>query len=336
MLNQPDIGSVVSAHFQTRHAPISSLDTDARSYTRKSQDRRTTKARLVELLFAAGSAEAAKKVASCNSKYFGLACSNGHSAQILPTFRCRNRLCPYCASERQRRTFSKLWPILKSYAQSDRGERVVLITLTFRNSFEQLAVQDKHFKAAFRRLRRMKRWRDRISGALCGYEFTVTPTGWHYHAHILSSRKAWYDQTELADDWQKAARGRGEIVDIRAVSDLSYGLRDLLQYCFKPLDLEMWTAADVQQFEAMRRIKLSECFGELRGLKIEADEIDNYTVNRLFVGYPCPECGERLERVKVSWRNLDKYAPISKDWFIKARASPIPMFLRPIQCERGI
>jgi len=297
----------------------------------RDSDKRRTKARLVELLFAAGCAEAAKKVASCNSNYFALACSNGHSAQMLPTFRCRNRLCPYCAAEKQRRAFGRLWPVVKFFAGPERNERVVLITLTVRNNFDPLEAQDKHFKSAFRRLRRMKGWKNRISGALCGYEFTLTPTGWHYHAHILSFRKAWYDQTELAEDWQRATRGTGEVVDIRSVSSLSGSLRDVLHYCFKPADLEKWTANEVQQFQSMSRIKLSECFGEFRGLKVEADEVEYPPVaDRLFVGCPCPECGEPLKKVKVSWHDVDKYAPIPKGWFIKARAGPNPVFIRPI------
>ena len=99
----------------------------------------------------------------------------------------------------------------------------------------------------------MKRWKGRIRGAVCGYEFTLTPAGWHYHAHILAFREAWYDQAELAEDWQKATRAKGGIVDIRAVRGFADGLRDVLQYCFKPADLEKWTANEVQQFQSMSR-----------------------------------------------------------------------------------
>lgn len=63
-----------------------SFNTDARSNTRNNERdgyKRSAKARLVELLFAAGCAEAAKKVARCNSNYFALACQNGHSAKML-------------------------------------------------------------------------------------------------------------------------------------------------------------------------------------------------------------------------------------------------------------
>lgn len=154
-----------------------SLDSDVRSDTRRQHDKRQrkVKARLVELLFEAGFAQAAKRVARCNSSYIALACLNRHCVQSIPKFRCRNRLCPYCAAERQRRAFLKFWPIVKSFAVR-RNSRPVLITLTIRTDSNSLLIQDKHFKSAFRRLRRMKRWKDQIKGALCGYEFTLTPS----------------------------------------------------------------------------------------------------------------------------------------------------------------
>jgi hypothetical protein len=172
----------------------------------------------------------------------------------------------------------------------------------------------------------MKNWRQLIAGGVCCYEFTLTPTGWHYHAHILCFRKSWYDQVALAEDWQEATRGEGTIADIRSVSDLSNGLRDLLQYCFKVPDLEYWTTDEVKQFLCMSRLKLSECFGTLRGLKMNGtskvrDDVIG-TSARLFVGCPCPECGEPLKRIKVSWKEFEKHRTTATDWFGRARAGP--------------
>lgn len=301
-----------------------SLVSDARSDIRSEHDKRqrSIKARLVELLFHAGFARAAKNVASCNSSYIALACRNRHRAQSIPSFRCRNRLCPYCAAERQRRAFLKFYPVLKTYAASE-NTRVVLITLTVETNSDPLLVQDKQFKAAFRRLRRMKGWKERISGALCSYEFTLTPKGWHYHAHILAFRRAWYDQRQLAEDWRRAARTSTAIVDIRAISNLSDGLSSTLQYCFKPTEINNWTANEIKQFEEMRRVKFSDCFGSLRGLRL-LENSEDYPEARhpLFVGHPCPECGEPLKRLKLSWRGLEKYSPILNHTTPKTRAGP--------------
>jgi hypothetical protein len=278
------------------------------------------------LLFEAGCGALAKKVAKCNGDYFTLVCENGHCARSLPSFRCRNRLCPYCAAERQRRAFLKFWPIVRSYAAGQQW-RAVLITLTLEMNSGSLIIQDKRFKAAFRRLRRIKRWRDRIHGALCSYEFTITPKGWHYHVHILAFRKAWYDQTQLAEDWVRATRTGNDtaIVDVRAISNLSEGLRATLQYCFKAIEIETWTANEVQQFNEMERIKLSDCFGAFRGLYLFDDSTDQSVAEPLFVGCPCPECGAPMIRIKIHWRELNTLTAISHHLLPKCRAGPHPL-----------
>jgi hypothetical protein len=300
-----------------------SLDSDVRSDTGRERDKRQrkVKTRLVELLFEAGFSQAAKRVARCNSSYIALACHNRHRFQSIPSFRCRNRLCPYCAAERQRRAFLKFWPIVKSYSVR-RSTRAVLITLTIRTNSNSLLIQDKHFKSAFRRLRRMKMWKDRIDGALCGYEFTLTPNGWHYHAHILAFRNGWYNQAQLAEDWRRAARIATAIVDIRAISNLSEGLRATLQYCFKPIDIEAWTTNEVDQFKQMDRIKLSDCFGPFRGLRVFEDSTNQMLAEPLFVGCPCPECGAPLKRIELSWRELESLPANHEHSSAKFRAGP--------------
>lgn len=308
-----------------RPGGTTSLDTDARSRNRRGPDadKRRTKMRLVELLFASGLAAEARRVADCNSNYFALTCKNRHRLQILPTFRCRNRLCPYCGAERQRRIFLRFWPFLKSNFKSADPADLVLITLSLKSSFDPLQNQDRRFKAAFRRLRRMKIWKERVSGAICSYEFTLTPSGWHYHAHIIALRRRWYDQADLVQDWRRASQTECAIADIRTISDSMEGLQRLLQYCFKPISVTDWTVVEIEQFQSMKNIKLSDCFGELRGLKLDQEADDSEKPKApLFVGCPCPECGEPLKKVKLSWRDLDGPVRHQDDWFIRDRASP--------------
>jgi len=70
----------------------------------------------------------------------------------------------------------------------------------------------------------MKRWKGRIRGAVCGYEFTLTPAGWHYHAHILAFREAWYDQAEIFE-------GSEEIRSVHVAEAVGY----------RSLDRTYWT-----------------------------------------------------------------------------------------------
>jgi hypothetical protein len=203
-----------------------------------------------------------------------------------------------------------LLPILRGFQRAYPYDRAVLITLTVKSTFEPLAVQDKRFKACFRRLRRSVKWKQRIRGAVAGFEFTWNPKeGWHYHAHILAFRKAWYPQSELAAQWERITKGAGQIVDIQSKGKLNEMVEEVLKYCFKPSDLRRWDVPQVLEFNALKGVKLSECYGELRGLKVEADddlEDDRQREHEdLTYGSPCPECGEPLQVVTVPRSQLD-------------------------------
>lgn len=248
-------GCMSAIRFEWRNTPFNSLDTDVRSYTpqKRDGDKRITKNRLVKLLVASGYYTLSEKVTACNSEYFALACNNGHVAQRLPTSRCRSRLCPYCAPERQQRAQAKLCSVILRCLKEEPNDRIVLVTLTVRNSFDSLRMLDKAFKAAFGRLRRMKNWRSRVAGAVCVYEFNLTPTGWHYHAHILAVCADWYDQADLSNDWRCATRDvGGGIVDIRSVPPTLHALSGVLHYCFKPPNLEKFLMLAVLSCSATR------------------------------------------------------------------------------------
>jgi hypothetical protein len=261
------------------------------------------------LLAAGGCHEQAVNVSRCCTEFRALGCSSGHTFNARPTYRCRYRLCLDCARERQRRAYRRLFPILRGFQRAYPHDRPVLITLTARSTFEPLSVQDKRFKAWFRKLRRSEKWKHRMRGAVAGFEFTWNPEqGWHYHAHILAFRKVWYDQAELAAQWERITAGAGQIVDIQSKGNLKGMVEEVLKYCFKPSDLARWDVQQVLEFNALKRVKLSECYGELRGLKVETDDDlsdDAHEHESLTYGSPCPCCGEPLRVVTVARSMLD-------------------------------
>jgi replication protein len=180
-------------------------------------------------------------------------------------------------------------------------DRWVLITLTVQSSDDPLPVVVKRFKRWFAKLRRTRDWQRRIRGAVAGFECVYHPgQGWHFHAHILASRMAWWDQADLAASWQKVSDGMGQIVDIRALKDLQSGVAEALKYVMKPMNLLDWGPEQVAQFNALGRTKLRECYGELRGLvgEIDSDGEDHIGVEPeelpLVEGDPCPNCDSPL------------------------------------------
>ncbi len=295
------------------HAPAL-LDTAARSY--KSENaRESSNGHLCALLDEAGYLKLSGCVSRCNAEYRALRCSNGHSFKAIPTYRCNYRLCAFCARERQRRTYARLSPVLEAYSNRNRFHRPILITLTVKSSHEPLRVQDKRFKACFRKLRLSAKWKHHIAGAVAGFEFTYSPTeGWHYHVHILAFRKTvkHYRQEELLEQWTKITGGAGRGgVNIQSKGTLKSMTEEVLKYVTKPTNLRSWGAEQVFQFNQLKRVKLSECYGELRGLKLDEDEEAQADAVRaaavasdphagLEEGSPCPCCAEPLRYQLVS------------------------------------
>jgi replication protein len=282
----------MAVYQRRRRRTTTSLDTGARSVI----DR--TKAHVIACLREIGAEALAEKLERCCTEFRVLGCENGHRWNAVPMERCGYRLCPDCARWRQARAFHRVLPALQELHQRHPKDRWVLITLTAQSSEDPLPVVVKRFKGWLAKLRRTKDWRRCIRGAVVGFECVYHPgQGWHFHAHILASRRAWWDQVDLSETWQRVSNGSGRIVDIRAVKDLQKGVAEVLKYVMKPTNLLAWGPEQVAQFNALGRTKLRECYGELRGLvgDLEGDGEDQLGLEPeelpLVEGQACPECG---------------------------------------------
>ena len=257
------------------------------------------------LLKAAGEPRQAAHVTRCGTEFHALRCANGHLYRAVPTERCRVRLCPDCARHRRQRAVARLGPALRTCRRRYPHDRWVLVTFTVRASHDPLPHLVMRLKRALAKLRRSRDWQRCIRGGLVSFEMTYqAKRGWHVHAHLLASRRAWWPQAELATRWQHASDGDGQVVDIRLVTDLRAGLAAVLRYVFKPANLLTWGPDQVRQFTALRRVKLSECYGGLRGLAAawEADEAGSdeaAAAAPLVAGDPCPQCGAVLVAQRV-------------------------------------
>jgi hypothetical protein len=277
-----------------RKLASTSLDTSTRS----------VKGHLLECLQEIGAENLAEKLARCCTEFRVLGCENGHLWNAVPMERCGYRLCPDCARWRQARAFHRVFPAMQELQQRHPTDRWVLITLTAQSSDDPLPMVVKRFKKWLAKLRRTKDWQRSIRGAVVGFECVYHPDpgqGWHFHAHILASRMAWWDQADLAAIWQRVSGDCGHIVDIRAVKALDAGVAETLKYVMKPTNLLEWGPEQVAQFNALGRTKLRECYGELRGLvgEIEDDGEDQIGLEPeerpLVEGQACPDCGLPLE-----------------------------------------
>jgi hypothetical protein len=114
----------------------------------------------------------------------------------------------------------------------------------------------------------------------------------------------------LLEQWTRITDGAGAAgVDIQSKGTLRSMADEALKYCFKPAEIGLtgapekrWTARQVAEFIQLRRVKLSESYGSLRGFQLDADDnkaelAEPRTVDAhagLSFGSPCPDCGARL------------------------------------------
>lgn len=307
--------------------PLLSRNSSSEKKANRLFTRQATKEKLIELYQTANLIEESLRMKTCCQKFGVLTCGS-HLIKKYPTERCRLPLCPDCAVYRQKRAYRRLFPKFQDFTRQNEKDRVVMITLTVSNSSDNLLDIHREFKESFRRLRQKVNWKHHIRGGIASFELTVDKSGkWHYHAHLLCLRKSFdrYEQADLSEDWRKATRGAGFIVDIRQVHDLTEGFSEILKYSFKPLDLtkSRFNAERLRQFyELAKRSRLAETFGELYGLETSDEETE--IEPELEIGSPCPACQKPLEFVFVSRVALEKFYLSSQDTKIMELSADFP------------
>ncbi len=204
-----------------------------------------------------------------------------------------------------------------------------MITLTVKNSARQLIDIHRDFVAAFKKLRRLKRWKHHIRGGIVSFELTLPPSGeWHYHAHIFAFKKSGqrYEQADLCADWEKSNNGAGRVTDIRRI-DLEGGFREVVKYSFKPLDLmkNRFDAPRLRQFyELSKRSRLSQSFGEFYGFDFN-DDSDKSDIDESDAPRCCQKCGEPVymailtRRELVDLRRAEHHEALLSRVYVKSR-----------------
>ena len=125
----------------------------------------------------------------------------------------------------------------------------------------------------------------KVQGGIKSMEVTNKGKGWHPHVHIFALINDWIDREKLRDEF--VSFGGGKIVDVRTITAketredqtdeeakeqaLISGLLEVLKYPTKFGDL---TPKQRHEFYVgARSTRLTDCFGNLRGVKI--GDIDN-------------------------------------------------------------
>lgn len=194
-----------------------------------------------------------------------MASTSNPGAYKIQADSCRNRWCPRCSRLRAAKIRANLAPHLE-------GKTLRMITLTLVSRTEPLIDLIPRLIGCFRDLRRMKLWKEAMTGGVRMIEIKHNPTRcrWHVHLHILCEGK-YCPQAALSDAWH-AVTGDSKIVDIRAVNSSNAAIHYITKYVTKVIDKSVWSDPSklTEAITALRGVRLCDAIGTWRGLRLHA------------------------------------------------------------------
>jgi len=184
---------------------------------------------------------------------------------------CRDRMCPRCQRARGGHLKTKVAALVAKFNAPR------LLTLTLRNHPEgELSTMLDRLSRNFRCLRASPFWKEHVIRGCYTIEVTFNKASrtWHAHLHAITDG-GFMRQAALSDLW-KSLTGDSSIVDIRAINDRDKSARYISSYVAKPIDGELWEAAQVVEFAlATRGRRMVHTFGKAHGKAIDPPETED-------------------------------------------------------------
>lgn len=242
----------------------------------KSADRATTLLKLNALLVGSlrkvGLDRLASMVEACHRGFAGWGCDKGHRWAI-PDKTCQNRLCAF---EMRARAMRNLHRFEKPLSELVDGRYLVL---SERNvPLGELAAGLETLWAAFERLRHVALWAA-VRGAIAVLEITFNCKArtWHPHLNVIFDGP-FLAQERVVREWEKATRGRGEIVWITRLDSPV----EAFKYVTKLADIADVPEAVEEFLRATKNVRFLRTYGSLYRLPVEEA-----------LAMVCPDCGTR-------------------------------------------
>lgn len=192
-------------------------------------------------------------------------------------FHCNHRLCPSCLAGFQRRNRKKLSRAIENRRLST-SEMRQLITLTIPKIDEPLQKTREVVNYAWTLFRKRKWFRETILAGGKSEEFTVTPTGYHYHLHLLAITKYVFF-AKLRTEWSECVQSAFShfnipfstasdglvVANCKRVYSLKNAIREVTKYITKTCSWSQCREDDVLQILRLKKFPRSfEMFGEFR------------------------------------------------------------------------
>lgn len=183
--------------------------------------------------------------------------------------RCRDRLCPLCATRRGAQASIRTEKLVKSM----NAPRFMTLTLAHRDA--NLDDELSRLHAGLKTLRATKLWSKKVRGGVFGFEvtFNAQRSQWHVHVHAIYDG-SYFPQSVLKDVWHKIT-GDSFIVDVRTVPDRRSAANYIAKYVAKPVEVERWPESAVREYAAaMKGRRLLQTFGSAHKAVIDDDDDD--------------------------------------------------------------
>jgi hypothetical protein len=271
-----------------------------------------TKKRLVNLLEKVGETDLSERVKICGQKWSVISCGT-HVISRRPNHSCNARLCPFCAPKRSRKIQKKYLPIISEFLKVGKKATPCHLTLTqTHRKNETLKESRKRLMNSFKKLQRRDFWQRHFRGGLYAFESTLTDTGHHAHLHILAFRTRFFDVSILRAEWLEIT-GDSHVLRLDRITDISSGLREVVKYVSKPIDIERYTPKNLLEMLELKGARLFGTFGTFARFcrafdasdidgKDEAENGSNYCE-----GDCCPICENPLFETVLTFQELVKF-----------------------------
>jgi len=267
----------------------------------KHKTRLRTKNYIIGLAKELGEKELVGKVRACHKKVTFLTCGK-HVHKWIPNATCEFRLCPFCARRQANKKFNKYRLSTYAFAKVNGYQPMHLVLTQKKVGKEGLQDSVTRLMTAYRKLIRRSVWKKHFKGGLWSIEFTFDGDAYHTHLHMLVFRSKFIGVDLLRAEWGSV--GGGENLRLLQIKDISKGLREVLKYIAKPIDIGNFTSDNLRDVLDMKGKKFFGTFGEFRSFNAkfnEGDYSDLFSdletpldVSGLKEGDPCPDCGEML------------------------------------------
>jgi hypothetical protein len=189
----------------------------------------------------------------------------------------------------------------------------LVLTQTHRKESRKESVA--RIRSSFTKLTRRSFWKQYFRGGTWSLEFTKDKNGLHHtHLHIVGFRRKFFDIELLRDEWL-AVTGDSHVLHLKPILDLATGLREVVKYVSKPLDIRRFGAEDLREFLKLKNMRMFGTFGEFRDFCKDFEPSDNDAAvgeleslaRDLVEGCACPQCNEPLFDLRMSGKELPQF-----------------------------